>query len=336
MTRRRLLSPRRWTPPKAPPNGGRTPATTDLEIVRRVPTGGHGPEDVVFDGEGNLLTGLADGRVVRVDARTGHRTVLATTGGRPLGLDPSGDGSVLVCDHDRGLLRIAPDGGVEVLTGQVDGERLTFASNVARTRDGLIFFTTSTQRWDLDHYLGDVFEHSCTGRLLRHDPSGETTVLLEGLKFANGLVLAPDGSHLLYAETQGYRIGRYWLTGPRADTAEPFVDNLPGHPDNMSVGSDGLVWVAMPAPRNALLDALLPLPGFLRTVVYNLPVRLRPRPVPIAWVMAFSFEGELVHDLRSTDSNYGFVTAVAERDGVLALGSLHEDDIAIARTPERA
>jgi sugar lactone lactonase YvrE len=324
---RRLLRPRRWRPPALGPpadDAGR------LVVETLVPAGGHGPEDVRFDQDGRVVTGVG-GRVVRIDLGSGRHEVLGETGGRPLGVRPGPDGSVLVCDHDRGLLRVRPGGRVEVLADTVDGRPLTFASNVVEGPDGTIWLTTSTSRWDVAHYEGDLFEHSCTGRLLRRDPGGRLTTVRSDLKFANGLVLSPDASHLLVAETAGYRILRHWLTGPRAGTTEPLVENLPGFPDNMSLGSDGLLWVAIAAPRNPLLDRLLPLPGVLRTLVWNLPEAIRPAAVPIAWVMAFDLAGRPVHDLRTTDGSYGFVTSVAERDGTLVLGSLSRDDVAVAK-----
>ena len=326
---RRLISPRRWTPPAAPPDAGRTSATRPLGVVRHLHTGGHGPEDVVFDDRGRVLTGLEDGRIVALDAETGDSTTLGSTGGRPLGLEPCSDGTVLICDHSRGLLRLHEDGEVEVLLDTVDGAPLTFASNVAQDHDGTIWLTTSTSRWDLDHYRGDVFEHSGTGRLIRLAQDGTVTTVLTGLDFANGLVLSPDRSHLLIAETSGYRILRHWLAGEQAGDTEPFVDNLPGFPDNMSMGSDGLLWVAIAAPRNPLLDRLLPLPGILRTLVWNLPEAVQPKATPIAWVMAFTLDGRAVHDLRSSTGSYGFVTAVAERNGMLVLGSLQEDTVGV-------
>ena len=326
---RRRISPRRWRPPVAAPDGG---PTAPFVVERRLATGGHGPEDVMFDAHGYVVTGTADGRIVRLGPGGGH-VVAGETGGRPLGVQPCPDGGVLVCDHDRGLLRVAPDGTVEVLVDTVDGEPLTFASNVVRGPDGTIWFTTSTRRWDLAHHLGDMFEHTCTGRLVRRDPDGTVTTLLADLKFANGLVLAPDGTHLLFAETAGYRIRRHWLTGPRAGTTEPLVENLAGFPDNMSLGSDGLLWVAIAAPRSALLDRLLPLPGVLRLLVWNLPAALRPKATPIAWVMAFDLDGRLVHDLRTSDGSYGFVTSVAERDGTVVAGSLTEPDVAVLSRP---
>ncbi|RBY87818.1 SMP-30/gluconolactonase/LRE family protein [Blastococcus sp. TF02A-30] len=326
---RRLIRPRRWAPPAAPAGAG----TGAFRIARRLPTGGSGPEDVVFDTAGRIVTGLADGRVVRIDPATGAVTEVGTTGGRPLGVEPCPDGSVLVCDHDRGLLRMAADGGVEVLVDRVDGEPLTFASNVVQGADGTIWFTTSTSRWTVDEHLGDMFEHSCTGRLVRRDPDGTVTTVLPGLKFANGLVLAPDGSHLLVAETSGYRVLRLWLTGPSAGRTEPLVENLPGFPDNMSLGSDGLLWVAVAAPRNALLDRLLPLPGLLRVLLWNVPQRIRPKATPVAWAMAFTLDGDPVHDLRSSDAGYDFVTAIAERDGTLVASGLHEDDVVVLERP---
>jgi hypothetical protein len=170
------------------------------------------------------------------------------------------------------------------------------------------------------------------GRLLRRTPDGRVETLLDGLQFANGVVLAPDCSCVLVAETGAYRITRLWLSGPKAGTHDILIDNLPGFPDNMSLGSDGLVWVGIPTPRNPLLDRLHPLPGLLRRAVWALPPRLTPKPRTTTWVLAVSFDGELVHDLQA-DHGYSMVTSVCERDGVLYLGSLHEPAIAVTIVP---
>jgi sugar lactone lactonase YvrE len=39
-------------------------------------------------------------------------------------------------------------------------------------------------------------------------------VLLDDLQFANGVLLVPDA--VVVAETGGYRLTRFWLTGARA------------------------------------------------------------------------------------------------------------------------
>ena len=57
------IAPVRWTPPPAPPV--RHPKTVDVEVVA-LP--GQGPEDTLIDDDGSVLTGLLDGRILRVSA----------------------------------------------------------------------------------------------------------------------------------------------------------------------------------------------------------------------------------------------------------------------------
>ncbi len=171
---RRIFKPRRWNPPPSPVDDGHTGKTAPLSVDRRLPVGGHGPEDVTFNDDGHVVTGLSDGSVVTIDPVSGERKVLGNTGGRPLGVQPCRDGSVLVCDHDRGVLRMRADGAVEVLVEAIGEEKLTFASNVVQGEDGTIWFTSSTSRWNVDHYKGDLLEHSCSGRLVQRDSDGNS------------------------------------------------------------------------------------------------------------------------------------------------------------------
>ena len=142
---RRLFTPKRWTPPAAPADEGRTAITRDLVIAHQIETGGHGPEDVIFDERGRVLAGLEGGRIVALDLGSGAVTTLGTTGGRPLGLQPCPDGSVLICDHDRGLLRMTPDGEVEVL---VDRARTLLPSMWSRVPTAHL---VHPRQWDSTH-----------------------------------------------------------------------------------------------------------------------------------------------------------------------------------------
>ncbi|MBF6329457.1 strictosidine synthase family protein [Nocardia transvalensis] len=305
-----------------------------MPAPRLLPLPGAGPEDVVVAPDGRVLTGIADGSVLAVDPRDGAVEQIAHTGGRPLGLHAGSDGSLLICDFERGLLRLdKPHGQLEVLVDQVDGQRLPFASNVVEDGEGTIYFSSSTRRYPLDKYTGDFLEHSGTGRLFRRTPDGSVETLLDGLQFANGVVLAPDRSQVLVAETAAYRVARYWLSGPKAGTSDYLVENLPGFPDNMGLGSDGLAWVTLVTPRNPLLDTLLPLPGILRRIVWAIPEQLRPKPAKTAWVQAYDFDGTLAHDLQREGGDYAMVTGVAEQTGTLYLGSLTEPAIAVTYIP---
>ncbi|MGB3698997.1 MAG: SMP-30/gluconolactonase/LRE family protein [Gordonia sp. (in: high G+C Gram-positive bacteria)] len=305
-----------------------------MTSFRRIALPGHAPEDVICLPDGTVVTGLDDGRLLSVDPATGDVEVLADTAGRLLGLEYSeADGAIYICDHDRGLLRLETDSArAEVIADTVDGRPLRFASNVARAADGTLYFSSSSQNFTIDRWRSDLIEHSGTGRLMRLAPgcrdsggegaSGEVEVLRDDLQFANGVVLGPDDEYVLVAETGGSRISRYWLTGEHAGTSDVFLDGLGGYPDNMSIGSDGLLWVALASPRNSVLESIFRLPLRARRVLARAPQGVGPAPEEICWVQAFDFDGRLVHDICLDDVDFSFVTAVAEHAGVLYLGTI--------------
>lgn len=146
---------------------------------------------------------------------------------------------------------------------------------------------------------------------------------------------APDGMSLIVAETAAHRLNRYWLSGPRAGSRETLAGNLPGFPDNISLGSHGLIWVSSASPRNPLLGALLARPPWLRQVLWRVPDRLKPAPERTTWVLGVDLGGTIVHDLRRAGDTYSMVTGVAQRGGTLMLGSMHESAVAVTRIPHR-
>ena len=82
------IRPVAWTPPPMPSLTEGTFAANDrLRAVQRLAEGaGRGPEAVDVDSQGNVVTGFLDGRVVRIAPDGARCTVLANTGGRPLGV----------------------------------------------------------------------------------------------------------------------------------------------------------------------------------------------------------------------------------------------------------
>jgi sugar lactone lactonase YvrE len=297
-----------------------------MTLLRRIPVPGTGPEDVVTDNDGTLYTGLDDGSILAVDVETASVRPVAHTGGRPLGLHRLPDGRLLVCDAQRGLLRMDPGSGhMETLLTEVRGERLTFCSNAATAADGTTYVSDSSRRFGLDHWKGDLLEHSGTGRLVRLSPGEEPEVVLDGLQFANGVTLAADGSFVAVAESGGYRVRRVHLTGPRAGQADTLIGDLPGFPDNLSTGPDGLIWIAMAAPRDPLLDQLHRSHPVLRQALWRVPQRLQPDARPTAWAIAVDAEGRIVHDMQRNDLHYRMVTSACASGGRLYLGSLVEN-----------
>ena len=314
------IDPIRWQPP--PSRALPEPDLTATLHVVALP--GNAPEDVVADADGNIWTGVEDGRLIRITPDGSSAKVVADTGGRPLGLAVARDGRLLICDSHRGLLRYDPaTGAMETLVAQVAGRALTFCSNVVERSDGTIFFTESTSRFRYEYYKGSVVEGRPTGSLFRRDPDGTVSVLASGLYFANGVTLTADESALVFAESTACRVSKYWLTGDRAGSITPLATDLPGYPDNISTGRDGRIWVAMVSGRNWLNEWLGPRAPVVRRLLWRLPYRWLPNPKPTVWVVAFDpDDGRVVTQLRAAHPDFGLATGVVETPGRLWLGRI--------------
>ncbi|SOD98494.1 SMP-30/gluconolactonase/LRE family protein [Blastococcus haudaquaticus] len=297
--------------------------------VQLFPVAGHGAEDVLVDPAGQVLTGVEDGRILRLDPSTGDVETVATVPGRPLGLELLGAGELLVCSSDAGLLAVPTAGGTaRTLVDRFEGRRLGAVNNAAVAADGTIYFSDSSTRFPIPQWRADLVQRSRSGRLLRRDPDGAVTQLLGGLEFANGVALSADGSFVAVAETGARRIRRVWLDGPRRGTDDVLADELWGYPDNIALGSDGLIWVAVASPRVAALDTIWRLPSAARAVVRRLPERLQPSPDPVVGLVALDGDGRVVEERRGLLDGFGMLTGVRESGGTLWLGSLTADSVA--------
>lgn len=285
-----------------------------------------GPEDVETDAQGRVYGGTNDGKVMRVEA--GKITTFTDTGGRPLGLDFAPDGDLIVADAMKGLLSIAPDGAVTLLTDSADGKPFGFMNDVAVASDGVIYFTDASDKFGFGDHMLDLLEGRAHGRLLSYDPATKATrVLAEGLYFANGVALAKDESFVVVNETYRFRLRRHWLRGPKAGTTELFGAELPGFPDGVSQSGRGTFWVAMFTVRNSAGDFLAPRP-FLRQMVANLPRFLWPKPEPYGLVIELDEQGAPIRSLHDASGAYvEQATSAHERGDKLYLGHLHRDRI---------
>ena len=245
------------------------------------------------------------------------------------------DGRLLICTSPGGLLAMdRSTGHTEVLVDAVDFRPLNFCSNVVELPDGTIFFTQSTAKFTYANFKGAIIEARGDGGLFRRDPDGRVATLLNHLYFANGLTATLDGTALVFAETQGRRLSKYWLTGPQAGTVTVLAEHLPAMPDNISTGSDGRIWVAMVTPRNAAADALAPRAPFLRKLVWALPDRLQPQIVPEVYAVAFDPDtGAAVAGVRMKRPDFGVVTGLVEHRGRLWMSSIGFPAVAHCAVP---
>jgi len=302
-----------------------------------VPVPAMGAEDVVVGthgpDEGAVFTGTEDGAIWRVSPDGAKVDRVAETGGRPLGIEIDLDGRLLVCDAQRGLLRVdTRTGGVEAVVDSVDGVRMRFCNNAAIASDGTVWFSDSSRSYGIEDWRSDIVMATRSGRLVRRDTDGTTTTVLDGLDFANGVALAADESYVAVAESGGCTVVRHWLTGEKAGTRDFLVPELPGYPDNIARGSDGLVWVTIASPPNALATRIRTGPMWLRRTADRIPTPLQPQPKASLRVQAYDDAGALVHDLHLPPDDYSFVTGVREHDGRVWLGSLHQSAIAVVES----
>ena len=328
------IFPAAWTPPRAPAYTG-VFATNDRRAnIERLGAGaGIGAEDVAVDAAGRIYGGMEDGRIVVMEPDGSDPRDFADTRGRPLGLDFDRQGNLIVADAYEGLLSIAPDGQIRRLARGVDDRPFRFTNDVDVASDGKIYFTEASDRFSLADYVLDLLEHQPNGRVLSYDPgSGQVQAVLWPLYFANGVAVSRDGSFLVVAETGRYRVIRLWLQGPRRGESEIFIENLPGFPDGISAGEDGLFWLALISPRDRSVDWLLPRPT-ARRLIARLPRRLQPAPRRYSFVLGLDRDGVVVHNLQDPEGGFAQISSVERHDDALYLGSLVEDAIGRVRAP---
>ena len=293
---------------------------------------GHGPEDIEVDSEGRIYAGLDDGRILRWDAVDKEPVVFAETGGRPLGLDWDQSGRLLVADGVAGVLAIDVDGKTEVLTTECGERPLGFADDLAAAADGTIWFSDASLRFGVREWKHDFFESKPNGRLCVWEPATKKTrEALGNMYFPNGIAVDPGQEFVLVAESTRYRVQRVWIAGERTGEHDVIIDNLPGIPDGISTGSNGIFWIAIASPRDPSLDGMAGSP-WLRKLLFRLPAFVHPAPKRTARIIGIDRDGKVVHDLFDPKGErIWVVTSVQERGGHLYLGSLA--DHAWARIP---
>lgn len=280
-----------------------------------------GPEGLAFDPVGNLYTGTDDGSILKIDTQQ-KITLIGNTRGRALGLCFHPDGRLIIADMSQGLLAMDTAGNLKSLSTSAEGRRFGILDDVDVASDGKIYFSEATYKYDANNFQLDVLEARPNGRLLVYDPAtGESTVLIRELYFANGVALSKDEDFVLVAESGRYQITRYWLKGERAGAKDIFAHNLPGFPDNLSHSPEGDFWVAMVAPRNSLVDWLHQYPT-MKKLVAKLPKAIWAKQEKYGLVLKINSSGRIDLSLHDPNALVVFgITAVEQFGNSIYLGT---------------
>lgn len=129
------------------------------------------------------------------------------------------------------------------------------------------------------------------------------------------------------------RLWKYWLKGPKADTAQ-VVAELPGFPDNVRRNEDGDFWIALHCRRSRAQKLLASHPT-VRRYLMKLPIPLKYiyllfSGTPHGAIVRCDPDGNIVEVLEdSKGSTVKLVSEVEERDGKLWIGSVLLPHIAV-------
>lgn len=292
----------------------------------------NGPEEIAVDEKGRIYFGTPDGKISRL-LPDGFIETFATTGGRPLGMKFDPRGNLIVADAYKGLLSVDPQGLVKILATSADGAPFKCTDALDITKNGTVYFTDASDKFNLKDYLLDMLEARPHGRLMRYDPvTGKITVLISGLHFANGVALSKNEDFVLVNETYTYSIHRYWLAGPKAGKRDIFIENLPGFPDNISSNGKGKFWLALFTIRNDMLDTLHKYPK-LKSLLGSLPVSLWSKSKKYGFIVELDEQGNVTGTLQDPTGKYLYdITSAQEYAGYLYIGSLHADHIGRLKT----
>ncbi|CAN1265561.1 Protein STRICTOSIDINE SYNTHASE-LIKE 11 [Linum perenne] len=214
------------------------------------PPGKPGGFSVAAAPGGVLFTSIMDGSILRYSSSAGWSTFAYVTTtrtnatcenttepvsgpvcGYPLGLAYDGlTGQLFIAEGYRGLLRVGPEAGmVAIRIATATNNTVPFNTTVGVDINPLtrnVYFTDSSTNYQINEWFQAIGANDATGRLLQYNMNTQqVTVLRNGLGFPTGVAISADGSFLLVSETSLNRTTRLWLTGPMANTTEPFITN---------------------------------------------------------------------------------------------------------------
>ena len=171
------------------------------------------------------------GEAVHTVTLDGVLTTLALAGHAPSGLGFRPDGALLVVSTEtRQVLRH-------------DGTTLSVVADLAA------MVPANLGDMVVDHvgriYVGSQAREG--GVIVRIDTDDRATVVADGLDFPNGMVITPDGTTLIVAESTGRRLTAFTIddqVGGLVDRAV-FAADLDGPPDGIALDADGGIWASL-------------------------------------------------------------------------------------------
>lgn len=178
-----------------------------------------------------------NGRVDRHLARGAPRHL------RPNGIALEPGGSFLLAElgaDTGGIWRLLPDGAVEPVLLEVEGQPLPPANYVHQDVEGRLWVTVSTRHIPRHHAARPEVADGFV--VLVAD--GNARIVADNLGYTNECLVSPDGQWLYVNETFGRRLSRYPLTARGLGERQTFTEF--GHgtfPDGLTFDEEGHIWI---------------------------------------------------------------------------------------------
>lgn len=228
---------------------------------------GHGvtrPEGIAEATDGSVWVSDKASAAARVEP-DGTIHAVGQAGGEPNSLNFLPDGRLLIANFKGTLQTLdTTTGTVTTLIESVDGREITHSNYALADANGFVWATESTRFPNPSPETIPQMLANPDGWLFVRRPDGSAEILADGLEFANGLALSPDGRYLYVAETFAGRIRRaeirrggtigpleVWCELPRDGLEDKFM--VPG-PDGMAFDETGNLWICV-YNRNGLAVA---------------------------------------------------------------------------------
>lgn len=184
------------------------------------------------------------GETVHTVTLSGSMTSLPVPGHSPSGLGFRPDGTLLIVSTERRQVLRYDGDTVELLADLSDLVPAALGDMVVDEHGRA--YVGSQARLRGERSDGEIDRG---GVIVRIDPDNETDpvrVVAEHLDFPNGMVITPDGSTLIVAESAARRLSAFTI---RADGSltdrRVFADGLDGPPDGLAIDAEGGVWAAL-------------------------------------------------------------------------------------------
>jgi sugar lactone lactonase YvrE len=170
------------------------------------------------------------GEAVHTVDLLGSMTTLPLPGRAPSGLGFRPDGSLLITStEDRQVLRYDGDAVVAVAD----------LSDLVPADLGDMVVDEAGRA-----YVGSQAREG--GVIVRIDPDDTVSVVAEDLDFPNGMVITPDQTTLIVAESTGRSLTAFNIGADGGlSRRRPFADGLDGPPDGIAIDAEGGIWASM-------------------------------------------------------------------------------------------